>query len=55
MMRIILDAPLRQGLIAHGYVTARRFTLEAQAAGMMEVVSGSLHVALRQPAILPVA
>ncbi len=55
MMRIILDAPLREGLIAQGYATARRLTLEAQAAGMMEVVSGSLHVALRQPAILPVA
>jgi glycosyltransferase involved in cell wall biosynthesis len=55
MMRIVLDAPLRQGLIAQGYATARRFTLEAQAAGMMEIVSGSLHVALRQPAILPMA
>jgi glycosyltransferase involved in cell wall biosynthesis len=55
MMRIVGDAALRQRLIAHGYATARTFTLEAQAARMMEVVSDSLHVALRHPAILPVA
>jgi glycosyltransferase involved in cell wall biosynthesis len=55
MMRMVLDAPLRQGLIAQGYATARRFTLEAQAARMMKVVADRLHVALRHPAILPVA
>jgi len=55
MARIVGDASLRQGLIARGYATARTFTLEAQAARMMEQVSSGLHVALRHPAIVPVA
>jgi glycosyltransferase involved in cell wall biosynthesis len=55
MTRIIVDAPLRQRLIAHGYATARRFTLEAQAARMMETVSTTLRLRLRDPVVLPVA
>jgi glycosyltransferase involved in cell wall biosynthesis len=53
MGRIIRDAPLRQRLIARGYETARRFTLEAQAARMMEAVSHGLRVALRRRVVLP--
>jgi glycosyltransferase involved in cell wall biosynthesis len=55
MARVIRDRSLRQGLIARGYATARTFTLEAQAARMMADVSSGLHVALRHPAIVPVA
>ena len=55
MLRIVRDASLRRALIAQGYATARAFTLEAQAARMMEKVSSGLHVALRHPAIVPVA
>jgi hypothetical protein len=55
MARVIRDPLLRRGLIANGYATARNFTLEAQAARMMEKVSSGLHVALRHPAIVPVA
>jgi len=55
MGRIIRDRSLRRGLIAQGYATARTCTLEAQAARMMEKVSSGLHVALRHPAIVPVA
>ena len=55
MARIVHDAPLRQGLIARGYETARRFTLEAQAARMMDVVSRRLAIVLRRPVILPAA
>jgi len=55
MMRIVRDTSLRRGLIAHGYATARGYTLEAQAARMREKVSSGLHVALRHPAIVPVA
>jgi glycosyltransferase involved in cell wall biosynthesis len=54
MARVIGDARLRQGLIANGYATARTHTLEAQAARMMETVSSGLHVALREPVVLPV-
>lgn len=50
MARVIRDPALRQRLIANGYATARGCTLETQAARMMETVSNSLHVALRQPA-----
>ena len=53
--RITRDPSLRRRLIAQGYATARNFTLEAQAARMMEKVSSGLHVALRHPAIVPVA
>jgi glycosyltransferase involved in cell wall biosynthesis len=53
--RIVRDSSLRQRLIANGYQTARRHTLEQQAARMMATVASSLHVALRQPAALPVA
>ena len=54
MARVVSDAHLRQGLIAGGYETARTHTLETQAARMMESVSSGLHLALRQPADLPV-
>src|SRR5262245_48089927 len=50
MARLIRDADLRRRLIANGYATARGFTLETQAARMMEKVSSGLRVALRQPA-----
>jgi glycosyltransferase involved in cell wall biosynthesis len=55
MARVVRDRALRQGLIARGYDTARTFTLETQAARMMADVSSRLHMALRQPAIVPVA
>jgi glycosyltransferase involved in cell wall biosynthesis len=54
MARVIGDATLRQRLIANGYATARSYTLETQAARMMETVSSGLHVALRQPVGLPI-
>ena len=41
--RIIADAPLRRRLIANGYETARRFTLEAQAARMLTRSSARLR------------
>ena len=53
LCRVVTDAGLRQRLIAHGYETARALTLEAQAARMMEIVSGRLGMTLRQPATLP--
>jgi colanic acid/amylovoran biosynthesis glycosyltransferase len=53
--RIIVDAPLRRRLIANGYETARRFTLEAQAARMLTEVSARLRVTLKQPATVPAA
>jgi glycosyltransferase involved in cell wall biosynthesis len=52
--RVIDDRSLRRTLIANGYATARTHTLEAQAARMMNEVSQRLHVALRQPAMLPI-
>jgi glycosyltransferase involved in cell wall biosynthesis len=55
LARILRDSTLRRSLIAAGYETARRFTLEMQAARMMETVANDLHVALRQPVALPVA
>lgn len=48
--RIVRDAALRRRLIANGYETARRFTLEAQAAQMMAHVSAGLHMTLKRPA-----
>jgi glycosyltransferase involved in cell wall biosynthesis len=55
LARILRDSILRRSLIANGYETARSFTLEMQAARMMETVANGLHVALRQPVALPVA
>jgi glycosyltransferase involved in cell wall biosynthesis len=55
LARILRDSILRRSLIANGYETARRFTLEMQAARMMETVANGLHVALRRPVALPVA
>jgi glycosyltransferase involved in cell wall biosynthesis len=51
--RIVADPRLRRSLIANGYATARRHTLETQAARMMEAVSDRLHVKLR-PVMVPV-
>jgi glycosyltransferase involved in cell wall biosynthesis len=45
--RLVAEPALRQRLIREGYVTARAFTLEAQAARMMAVVSSRLGVVLR--------
>ena len=53
--RIIADAPQRRRLIANGYHTARRFTLEAQAARMLTQVASRLRVTLKQPATVPAA
>ena len=53
--RILADAPLRRRLIANGYDTARRFTLEAQAARMLTQVASRLPVTLKQPATVPAA
>jgi glycosyltransferase involved in cell wall biosynthesis len=53
--RIAADAVLRRRLIANGYETARRFTLEAQAERMMSEVSARLRLPLKQPAGVPVA
>jgi glycosyltransferase involved in cell wall biosynthesis len=47
LARLVLDAPLRQRLIARGYETARGLTLETQAARMMSVVTRELGVSLR--------
>jgi glycosyltransferase involved in cell wall biosynthesis len=55
MARVIGDAPLRRGLIARGYETASGFTLEAQAARLMQEVSRSLGLELRAPAPSPAA
>jgi glycosyltransferase involved in cell wall biosynthesis len=52
---IIANGPLRQRLIANGYTTARRFTLEAQAARLLSQVSARLRVSLKQPATVPAA
>jgi glycosyltransferase involved in cell wall biosynthesis len=53
--RIVRDDRFRRGLIASGYETARKFTLEAQAARMMETVSSRLRVELRHPVAVPAA
>ena len=52
---IISDAAMRRRLIANGYTTARRFTLEAQAARLLSQVSARLRVSLKQPATVPAA
>ena len=46
------DSTLRMRLIANGYDTARRVTLEAQAARMLAEVSARLPVQLKQPAVV---
>jgi glycosyltransferase involved in cell wall biosynthesis len=53
--RIVSDEAFRRDVIGHGYETARKFTLEGQAARMMETVSSRLHLALRHPVVLPAA
>ena len=47
--RLVADAALRRRLIANGYDTARAYTLEAQAARMMQSVSARLRLALTRP------
>jgi glycosyltransferase involved in cell wall biosynthesis len=49
LARLVVDAPLRQRLIAHGYETARAHTLPAQAALMMQAVSDCFGMRLRRP------
>jgi glycosyltransferase involved in cell wall biosynthesis len=44
MMRIVRDGGLRRQLIAEGYATARRCTLEVQAARMMDTVSSEFGI-----------
>jgi glycosyltransferase involved in cell wall biosynthesis len=51
--RIVSEPALRRSMIANGYATARRHTVETQAARMMEAVSDRLHVKLR-PVMIPV-
>jgi hypothetical protein len=46
---LLADADRRRRLIAGGYETARRHTLEHQAAEMMQVVADRLHVPLASP------
>jgi glycosyltransferase involved in cell wall biosynthesis len=53
--RLTLDPGLRRRLIANGYNTARRYTLEAQAERMMQSVSAQLRVTLKRPVEMPVA
>jgi glycosyltransferase involved in cell wall biosynthesis len=55
IVRIVREPLCRQRLIANGYETARRFTLEQQSARMMEEVSRRLHVALKRPVVQPAA
>jgi glycosyltransferase involved in cell wall biosynthesis len=50
VLRIVRDAGLRRRLIADGYATARAHTLQAQAARMMQDVSGRLGLTLRASA-----
>lgn len=51
--RLMTDGPLRRGLIARGYDTARAFTLEAQAARLMHEVGQAFGLALRAPTPSP--
>lgn len=51
--RVIEDGVLRRNLIAAGYRTARGFTLEAQAARLMNEVSRSLGLQLKSPTPAP--
>ncbi len=52
LARLAGDGALRSRLISNGYDTARRFTLEAQAARMLAEVSARLPVQLKQPAVV---
>lgn len=53
--RVVHDAGLRRRMIAHGYETARGFTLEAQAARLLAEVSARLPITLKQPATVTAA
>jgi glycosyltransferase involved in cell wall biosynthesis len=53
--RLIAEPILRRRLIANGYSTARRYTLEAQAERMMQSVSAQLRVTLKRPLEMPIA
>jgi len=46
VVRLSHDGDLRRRLIQGGYATARRFTLEKQAAEMMATVEGELRIPL---------
>ena len=52
LTRLVRDARVRARLIANGYDTARRFTLEAQAGQMLAEVSARLPVQLKQPVVV---
>ena len=52
LTRLATDAAVRSRLIANGYDTARRFTLEAQADKMLAEVSARLPVQLKQPVVV---
>lgn len=52
LTRLVRDGAVRTRLIAHGYDTARRFTLEAQAWKMLAEVSARLPVQLKQPVVV---
>jgi glycosyltransferase involved in cell wall biosynthesis len=53
--RILEDGALRRELIAGGHATARTYTVDAQAARMMQEVSARLGLQLRRPAPAPAA
>jgi len=52
LTRLVTDARVRTRLIANGYDTARRFTLEAQAGKMLAEVSARLPVQLKQSVVV---
>jgi glycosyltransferase involved in cell wall biosynthesis len=52
LSRLARDGAVRSRLIANGYDTARRFTLEAQADKMLAEVSARLPVQLKQPVVV---
>jgi len=52
LARLVTDGGVRSRLIANGYDTARRFTLEAQADKMLAEVSARLPVQLKQPVVV---
>ena len=52
LARLVTEGGVRSRLIANGYDTARRFTLEAQAEKMLAEVSARLPVHLRQPVVV---
>jgi phosphatidylinositol alpha-1,6-mannosyltransferase len=51
--KLVRDGELRRRVIQGGYATARRHTLEQQAADMMEIVERELHLSLRSNNAVP--